>query len=61
MARRIQQPVASPETLVRRVHLILTGLPPKPEVVKAFVADPTPQAYNELVDTLLASKAFGER
>jgi hypothetical protein len=55
------QPEALPEVLVRRVHLILTGLPPKPEVVTTFVADPSPQAYHQLVDTLLASQQFGER
>lgn len=55
------QPEAPREVLVRRLHLILTGLPPTPEVVKAFVDDKSPEAYNQLVDRLLASKAFGER
>ncbi|MDA7888558.1 DUF1549 domain-containing protein, partial [Akkermansiaceae bacterium] len=52
---------ASPEVLVRRVHLILTGLPPKPEVVEAFVADPSETAYEKLVDDLMATKQYGER
>lgn len=55
------QPLASPEVLVRRLHLILTGLPPQPEVVQRFVANPSEAAYQDLVDRLLASKAFGER
>ncbi len=55
------QPIADPAVLVRRVHLILTGLPPKPNVVAAFLDDPSPAAYEQLVDQLLASKQFGER
>ncbi len=54
-------PVADPATLVRRLHLILTGLPPAPEVVAAFVAQPTENAYAALVDGLLASPRYGER
>ena len=57
----IPEKEASPEVLARRLHLILTGLPPKPEVVKTFVEDPTEEAYEELVDKLLASDAYGER
>jgi len=57
----VPQAVASPETLVRRLHLILTGLPPKAEIVEAFLADPSEKAYSALVDKLLASKAYGER
>ena len=52
---------ASAHTLVRRLHLILTGLPPKPEVVDAFVADPSEAAYEKLVDKLIASNHYGER
>ena len=52
---------ASAHTLVRRLHLILTGLPPKPEVVDAFVADPSEAAYEKLVDQLIASNHYGER
>jgi hypothetical protein len=52
---------ASPEVLIRRLHLILTGLPPKAEVVKGFLADPSENAYEVLVDKLLVSEAYGER
>ena len=56
---------ASPEadrgTLIRRVTLDLTGLPPTPEAVAAFVGDASPQAYERLVDRLLASPHYGER
>ncbi|QXD25210.1 PSD1 and planctomycete cytochrome C domain-containing protein [Opitutia bacterium ISCC 51] len=55
------QQEASPEVLVRRLHLILTGLPPKPEVTKAFIANPSMEAYEALVDELLSSQAYGER
>lgn len=55
------QPEALDGVLVRRVHLVLTGLPPTPEAVKAFEEDASPDAYEKLVDRLLASKAFGER
>ncbi|MBN9520755.1 DUF1553 domain-containing protein [bacterium] len=48
-------------TLVRRVTLDLTGLPPTPKEVAAFVADDTPDAYAKLVDRLLASPRYGER
>ena len=54
-------PEASRETLIRRVKLDLIGLPPKPEEVDAFVADPGPDAYEKLVDKLLASPHYGER
>ncbi len=52
---------ASREVLIRRVSLDLTGLPPTPEAVAAFVHDPAPDAYEQLVDRLLASPAYGER
>ncbi|MDB4454978.1 DUF1549 domain-containing protein, partial [bacterium] len=52
---------ATPAALVRRVHLILTGLPPKPEVVEAFVADPSETAYEKMVDDLMTTKQYGER
>lgn len=55
------QKKASAGTLLRRLHLILTGLPPKPEVVREFVANPSDEAYAEMVDELIASKAYGER
>ena len=54
-------PTADPGTLARRVSLDLTGLPPPPEVVRAFRADPNPQAYEALVDRLLESQHYGER
>lgn len=53
-------PEADRQALIRRVSLDLTGLPPTPEEVDAFVADPSPDAYERLVDRLLASPAFGE-
>ncbi len=54
-------PPASKTTLLRRVTLDLTGLPPTPEEVKAFVADSSPDAYAKVVDRLLASPAHAER
>ncbi len=52
---------ADRETLIRRVTLDLTGLPPTPEETAAFVNDPSPDAYERLVDTLLESPRYGER
>ncbi|CAN5306521.1 DUF1553 domain-containing protein [soil metagenome] len=49
------------ETLIRRASLDLTGLPPTPEAVAAFVADGSPDSFEQLADRLLASPAFGER
>ena len=54
-------PEADRATLIRRLHADLVGLPPAPEEVDAFVADPDPQAYEHLVDRLLASPHYGER
>jgi len=54
-------PEADRVTLVRRLYFDLTGLPPSPEEVDAFVADTSPGAYERLVDRLLASPHFGER
>lgn len=48
-------------TLIRRVSLDLTGIPPTPAEVANFVADQRPEAYSELVDRLLASPHYGER
>ena len=48
-------------TLIRRLSLDLTGLPPTPEAVDAFVSDSAADAYEALVDQLLNSSAFGER
>ncbi|MEE2947468.1 MAG: DUF1549 domain-containing protein, partial [Verrucomicrobiota bacterium] len=52
---------ASRSTLVRRLSLDLTGLPPAPEVALGFVNDDSPEAYSRLVERLLASPQFGER
>ena len=52
---------ADPATLLRRLTFDLTGLPPSPEAIEAFVRDPSPQAYEKEADRLLASNAFGER
>ena len=54
-------PDADPRTLVRRVSLDVTGLPPTPVEVEAFVNDDTPDAYERMVDRYLASPSFGER
>lgn len=54
-------PRASRRDLIRRVFYDLTGLPPSPEEIDAFVQDPDPQAYEKLVDRLLASPRYGER
>src|SRR5207253_5461649 len=53
-------PAADRYTLIRRVSLDLTGLPPTIEEVDRFVNDRGAHAYEELVDRLLAKKAFGE-
>ncbi len=54
-------PEADKRVLIRRLYFDLTGLPPAPDVVEAFVADTDPYAYEKLVDSLLASPHFGER
>lgn len=54
------QPEADKYALIRRVSLDLIGLPPTREEVEAFIADPSPDAYERLVDKLLAKPAFGE-
>ncbi len=54
-------PEADRVTLVRRVTLDLTGLPPTPAEVDAFVADKSPDAYNKVVDRLLKSPRYGEQ
>jgi hypothetical protein len=54
-------PEADRRTLVRRLSFDLIGLPPEPEEVERFVADPAPDAYEKLVDRLLASPHHGER
>ena len=52
---------APKEKLLRRVTLDLTGLPPTPEELAAFLADQSPNAYEKQVDRLLASPHYGER
>jgi cytochrome c553 len=52
---------AGRHALIRRVSFDLTGLPPKPEEVLAFVDDPSEEAFARVVDRLLASPRFGER
>jgi hypothetical protein len=47
--------------LIRRAYFDLTGLPPSPEEVKAFLDDPAPDAYEKLIDRLLDSPHYGER
>ena len=54
-------PVADRRTLIRRATFDLTGLPPTPEEVDAFLADPAPDAFERVVDRLLAAPAYGER
>jgi hypothetical protein len=54
-------PEADRRTLCRRVTFDLTGLPPTPEEIDAFIQDDAPDAYEKLVDRLLASPAYGER
>ena len=54
-------PEADKRTLVRRLYLVLHGLPPTPEQVARFVADERPEAFEELVDELLDSPRYGER
>jgi hypothetical protein len=53
-------PEASREALIRRATLDLTGLPPSPAEIDAFLAERSPDAYEKLVDRLLASPAYGE-
>jgi hypothetical protein len=55
------QSEADRATLIRRVTFDLTGLPPTPEEVQAFIADASPHAYERVVDRLLASNRYGER
>lgn len=52
---------ADKRTLIRRVTYDVTGLPPTPQEIDAFLADRSPQAYEHIVDRLLASPGYGER
>jgi mono/diheme cytochrome c family protein len=56
-----QSPEADRRTLIRRLSHDLHGLPPSPEAVESFIADNSPDAYEKLVDRLLASPRYGER
>ncbi|HUQ72397.1 MAG TPA: DUF1553 domain-containing protein [Planctomycetaceae bacterium] len=53
-------PEADRRTLARRLSLDLTGLPPAPELVEAFVTDSSPQAYEQLIDRLMQTPQWGE-
>jgi hypothetical protein len=57
----VPAPPADRNTLIRRAYLDLTGLLPSPAEVDAFVKDPSPRAYENLIDKLLASPHYGER
>jgi hypothetical protein len=52
---------ASPTTWLRRVHFVITGLPPTPEQIEAFLKDTAPGARERVLDGLLASPHYGER
>ncbi len=54
-------PEADRRSLLRRVTFGLTGLPPTPDETRAFLSDSTPSAYDQVVERLLASPAYGER
>ncbi|MBX3448075.1 MAG: PSD1 domain-containing protein [Planctomycetaceae bacterium] len=56
----VPAPEADRRTLIRRVTFDLTGLPPEPKDIEAFLADERPDAWNRVVDRLLASTAYGE-
>jgi hypothetical protein len=55
------RPEAAKHVLLRRVTIDLTGLPPTPEELRAFLADVSPDAYERVVDRLLSSPRYGER
>ena len=54
-------PEADRRTLIRRLYLDLTGLPPTPQEIKDFLLDHSTKAYERVVDRLLASEAYAER
>ncbi len=54
-------PAADKRTLIRRATFDLTGLPPTPEEVEAFLSDESPKAFESVIDRLLQSPAYGER
>ncbi len=55
-----QNPPAERGQLIRRLYLLALGIPPHPDQIERFVADPDPQAYHRLVDQVLANPRFGE-
>ncbi len=55
----VPSPPADKRTLLRRVCYDLTGLPPSPQEVSAFLADPSPEAFSKVVERLLASPQYG--
>ncbi|MFP6766334.1 MAG: DUF1549 and DUF1553 domain-containing protein [Planctomycetaceae bacterium] len=57
----VPMPEAARTTLIRRLTFDLTGLPPTPEELDTFISDTRPDAYEQLVEKLLASSAYGER
>ena len=57
----VPSPQAPKNVLLRRLYLDLIGLPPTPAELRAFVADPSSDAYERVVDRLLASPQYGER
>ncbi len=59
-AKLAPEPPADSATLIRRISFDLTGLPPRPEEVVAFINDASPDAYAKVVDRLLKSARFGE-
>ena len=59
-AKLTPAPEADRATLIRRATFTLTGLPPTPEEIAAFVADTSAEAYAKLIDRLLASPRYGE-
>ena len=63
MANKNLRPLGRAErrTLIRRVYLVMLGLPPSPEEVAQFLDDDSPQAWDRLVDRILASPHYGER
>lgn len=54
-------PEADPRTLIRRLYLVMLGMPPTPTEVAEFVLDPEPEAFERLVDRVLADPRYGER
>ena len=54
-------PLATKNTLIRRVSYLLTGLPPTPEAIQKYTTDSSPDAYEKMIDSYLSSKAYGER